>query len=47
MFELDPVTDLLICFALGLGALVVGVLTFFFFERRRIRMAAWIFPMRY
>lgn len=44
MFELDPATDLLLCFALGLAALVVGVLAFFF-ERRRVRMAAWIFPM--
>jgi hypothetical protein len=44
MFELDPVTDLLLCFALGVGALVTGVLTFFL-ERRNVRMAAWTFPL--
>jgi hypothetical protein len=44
MFELDPATDLLICFALGLGALVVGFLAFFF-ERRRNRTATWGLPL--
>ena len=44
MFELDPATDLLICFALGLGALVVGFLAFFF-ERGRNRSATWVLPL--
>ena len=44
MFDLDPITDILLCLALGCGALVVGIFGLLV-KRRRIRNVGWVVPL--
>jgi len=44
LFELDPITDLLTCFALGLGASILGVISLLV-KGRRVNNVGYLLPL--